>query len=278
MSLFKKLLFALKSEAVSQTEWDEIRAQLISSDLGSGLVDQLITKLKKEKPHDVHNAITNELLTWLSEKSRNIVNSHGRLCTILIVGVNGTGKTTSVAKLANYLHLNGNSVLIAAADTFRAAAVDQIKTWANRIGIEVVTGAEKSDPSSVVFNSVSKAKELNTNYLIIDTAGRLHNKQNLMDELAKIVRVIEKQSQVDEILFVIDGTTGQNGITQAKTFIDSIGVTGFIVTKLDGSTKGGIALAIEKATGLPIKFVGSGEGIADLQEFDPPAYIAILLG
>jgi fused signal recognition particle receptor len=241
-------------------------------------VDQLITKLKKEKPQDVYNAITNELLTWLSDKSRNIVNSHGRLCTILIVGVNGTGKTTSVAKLANYLHLNGNSVLIAAADTFRAAAVDQIKTWANRIGIEVVTGAEKSDPSSVVFNSVSKAKELNTNYLIIDTAGRLHNKQNLMDELAKIVRVIEKQSQVDEILFVIDGTTGQNGITQAKTFIDSIGVTGFIVTKLDGSTKGGIALAIEKATGLPIKFVGSGEGIADLQEFDPPAYIASLLG
>jgi fused signal recognition particle receptor len=278
MSLFKKLLFALKSEAVSQTEWDEIRAQLITSDLGSGLVDQLITKLKKEKPQDVYNAITNELLTWLSDKSRNIVNSRGSLCTILIVGVNGTGKTTSVAKLANFLHLNGNSVLIAAADTFRAAAVDQIKTWANRIGIEVVTGAEKSDPSSVVFNSVSKAKELNAKYLIIDTAGRLHNKQNLMDELAKIVRVIEKQSQVDEILFVIDGTTGQNGITQAKTFIDSIGVTGFIVTKLDGSTKGGIALAIEKATGLPIKFVGSGEGIADLQVFDPPAYIASLLG
>jgi fused signal recognition particle receptor len=277
MSLFTKLLSTLQSDVISQQDWDETRAQLITSDLGVTLVDQLLVKLKASKPKDVQRAVTEELKSWLSNKARNISKVDNKIKAVLIVGVNGTGKTTSVAKLANLLTNQGHSLLIAAADTFRAAAVDQIKTWASRIKVEVITGAENSDPSSVVYNAVSQAKSLKVDYLLVDTAGRLHNKQNLMDELGKIVRVIEKQASVDEILLVIDGTTGQNGLAQAKVFIDAIGVTGFMVTKLDGSTKGGIALAIEKTTGLPIKFVGTGEGIADIAPFDPSSYIAGLL-
>jgi fused signal recognition particle receptor len=165
-------------------------------------------------------------------------------------------------------------VLLAAADTFRAAATEQLQTWAGRIPVEIVTGEINSDPASVAFSAATKAKAENFNYLLIDTAGRLHTKQDLMDELGKVVRVISKQSPVDEILLVIDATTGQNGINQAKIFIEAVGVTGFIITKLDGSAKGGIALAIEKQTGLPIKFVGTGEAITDLDDFDSEAYIA----
>ena len=199
-----------------------------------------------------------------------------RVTTMLIVGVNGTGKTTSVAKLANKLKSEGNSVLLAAADTFRAAATEQLQTWAERISITVVKGAVNSDPASVAFSAISNAKQDKFNYLIIDTAGRLHTKQDLMDELGKVIRVIEKHSPVDEILLVVDATTGQNGITQARSFIESVAVTGFIVTKLDGSAKGGVALAIEKETGLPIKFVGSGEAIGDLAPFEPGSYIESL--
>jgi fused signal recognition particle receptor len=193
---------------------------------------------------------------------------------VLIIGVNGTGKTTSTAKLANKLTKSGSKVLLAAADTFRAAATEQLQTWAGRIPVEIVTGEINSDPASVAFSAATKAKAENFNYLLIDTAGRLHTKQDLMDELGKVVRVITKQSPVDEILLVIDATTGQNGINQAKIFIEAVGVTGFIITKLDGSAKGGIALAIEKQTGLPIKFVGTGEAITDLDDFDSEAYIA----
>jgi fused signal recognition particle receptor len=199
-----------------------------------------------------------------------------RVTTILVVGVNGTGKTTSVAKLANKLKGEGNSILLAAADTFRAAATEQLQTWAERIGIKVVIGAVNSDPASVAFSAISNAKQDKFNYLIIDTAGRLHTKQDLMDELGKVIRVIEKHSPVDEILLVVDATTGQNGITQARTFIAAVAVTGFIVTKLDGSAKGGVALAIEKESGLPIKFVGSGEAIGDLAPFEPGSYIESL--
>ena len=277
MSVFKRLIAALKSESLSQQDWDEIRTQLITSDLGVTLVDQLISKVKNTKPEDAQVAVTNEVKSWLSKKSRDLPIFQGGLKTILVVGVNGTGKTTSVAKLANLIKSQGHSILIAAADTFRAAAVDQIQTWAKHIDVEVITGAENSDPSSVVFNAISQAKSLNIDYLIVDTAGRLHNKQNLMDELGKVVRVVEKQSNIDEILLVIDGTTGQNGLAQAALFVEAIGVTGFIVTKLDGSTKGGIALAIEKASGVPIKFVGTGESIGDIQPFDPEAYLARLL-
>ncbi len=276
MSLFKRLFTALKSGIVTSDEWEQIRSNLISSDLGVKLVDQLIDQAKSIKPDDAKEAITRQVSSWLSQKNRNLIMAPDRVTTILVVGVNGTGKTTSVAKLANKLKGEGNSVLLAAADTFRAAATEQLQTWAERIGIKVVIGAVNSDPASVAFSAISNAKQDKFNYLIIDTAGRLHTKQDLMDELGKVIRVIEKHSPVDEILLVVDATTGQNGITQARTFIAAVAVTGFIVTKLDGSAKGGVALAIEKESGLPIKFVGSGEAIGDLAPFEPGSYIESL--
>lgn len=276
MSLFKRLFTALKSGSVTSDEWEQIRSNLILSDLGVKLVDQLIDHAKSIKPDDAKEAITGQVSSWLSQKNRNLIMVPDRVTTILVVGVNGTGKTTSVAKLANKLKGEGNSVLLAAADTFRAAATEQLQTWAERIGIKVVIGAVNSDPASVAFSAISNAKQDKFNYLIIDTAGRLHTKQDLMDELGKVIRVIEKHSPVDEILLVVDATTGQNGITQAQTFIAAVAVTGFIVTKLDGSAKGGVALAIEKESGLPIKFVGSGEAIGDLAPFEPGSYIESL--
>ena len=276
MSLFKRLFTALKSGSVTSDEWEQIRSNLISSDLGVRLVDQLIDQAKSIKPDDAKEAITRQVSSWLSQKNRNLIMAPDRVTTILVIGVNGTGKTTSVAKLANKLKGEGNSVILAAADTFRAAATEQLQTWAERIGIKVVIGAVNSDPASVAFSAISNAKQDKFNYLIIDTAGRLHTKQDLMDELGKVIRVIEKHSPVDEILLVVDATTGQNGITQARTFIAAVAVTGFIVTKLDGSAKGGVALAIEKESGLPIKFVGSGEAIADLAPFEPGSYIESL--
>lgn len=276
MSLFKRLFTALRSGSISSDEWEQIRSNLISSDLGVKLVDQLIDQAKSSKPDDAKQAITRQVSSWLSNKDRGLITASDRVTTILIVGVNGSGKTTSVAKLANIFKNQGNSVLLAAADTFRAAATEQLQTWAERIGIKVVIGAVNSDPASVAFSAITSAKQERVNYLIIDTAGRLHTKQDLMDELGKVIKVIEKQSPVDEILLVVDATTGQNGITQARTFIAAVAVTGFIVTKLDGSAKGGVALAIEKDTGLPIKFVGSGEAIADLAPFEPGSYIESL--
>ena len=274
MSLFKRLFTALRTGSVSSDEWDLIRRSLIASDLGVKLVDEVIENVKSAKPDDAFLAITTHVKGWLSNKSRELFLDSDRLNTVLIVGVNGTGKTTSTAKLAKRLTKSDSKVLLAAADTFRAAATEQLQTWARRIPVEIVTGEINSDPASVAFSAVTKAKTESFNYLLIDTAGRLHTKQDLMDELGKVVRVISKQSPVDEILLVIDATTGQNGINQAKIFIEAVGVTGFIITKLDGSAKGGIALAIEKQTGLPIKFVGTGEVITDLDDFDPEAYIA----
>ncbi len=274
MSLFRKLVSALKAESVSKEDWEVIRQQLIATDLGVNLVDQVIEKSKSIKSDNAVDIISTQVQSWLSDKSRQLAGDKNSTKTILVVGVNGTGKTTSVAKLANYLVKNGKSVLLAAADTFRAAATDQLQTWARRINIEVISGSENSDPAAVAFSAITKAKAENMDYLIIDTAGRLHTKQNLMDELGKVVRVIKKQSTVDEILLVIDATTGQNGLNQANVFIEAVGVTGFIVTKIDGSAKGGVALAIEKSSGVPIKFIGSGEKLEDFELFDPSTYIA----
>ena len=191
----------------------------------------------------------------------------------MLVGVNGTGKTTTTAKIANFLKGKDLQITLAAADTFRAAATEQLQTWGERLGIPVVAGKANSDPAAVSFEAVTFASAEKSDYLIVDTAGRLHTKQGLMDELGKVIRVIEKQSKVSEILLVIDATTGQNGITQAKTFIEAVGVTGFVITKLDGSAKGGVAIAIEKETGLPIKFIGTGESVSDLAPFDAASYL-----
>jgi fused signal recognition particle receptor len=276
MSLFKRLFNAVRSGSVTNEQWDDIRSNLISADLGVKLVDQVIAQAKISKPEDAKQSITDVIQQWLSSKDRTISKNSDRVSTILVVGVNGTGKTTSTAKLASFIKNERKSVLLAAADTFRAAAVDQLQTWANRIDIEVVSGAANGDPAAVAFSAITKAKSENYDYLLVDTAGRLHTKENLMQELGKIIRVIEKQSPVDEILLVLDATTGQNGINQAKVFIEAAGVTGFILTKLDGSAKGGVGLAIEKEFGLPIKFIGTGEQISDLAPFDPEQYIASL--
>jgi len=278
MSLFKRLFNAIKSGSVSDNEWEEIRVSLIESDLGVKLTDELINMAKTTKPADAKEAIMAEVKKWLSKDDRTIKFTPGRTNTILVVGVNGTGKTTSTAKLAFHLKSEKKTILLAAADTFRAAAVEQLQTWADRIGVEVVHGESNADPASVAFSAITKAKEDQIDYLVVDTAGRLHTKENLMQELGKVLRVIEKLSPVDEILLVIDATTGQNGMNQARVFIEAVGVTGLIITKLDGSAKGGVGMAVEKEFGLPIKYMGSGEQISDLAPFDAERFIEGLLG
>ena len=277
MSLFKRLFNAIKSGSVSDNEWEEIRGSLIESDLGVKLTDELITMAKTTKPEDAKEAIMAEVKKWLSKDDRTIKFTPGRTNTILVVGVNGTGKTTSTAKLAYQLKSEKKTILLAAADTFRAAAVEQLLTWADRIGVEVVHGESNADPASVAFSAITKAKEDQIDYLVVDTAGRLHTKENLMQELGKVLRVIEKLSPVDEVLLVIDATTGQNGMNQARVFIEAVGVTGLIITKLDGSAKGGVGMAVEKEFGLPIKYIGSGEQISDLAPFDAERFIEGLL-
>ena len=277
MSLFKRLFNAIKSGSVSDNEWEEIRGSLIESDLGVKLTDELITMAKTTKPEDAKEAIMAEVKKWLSKDDRTIKFTPGRTNTILVVGVNGTGKTTSTAKLAFQLKSEKKTILLAAADTFRAAAVEQLLTWADRIGVEVVHGESNADPASVAFSAITKAKEDQIDYLVVDTAGRLHTKENLMQELGKVLRVIEKLSPVDEVLLVIDATTGQNGMNQARVFIEAVGVTGLIITKLDGSAKGGVGMAVEKEFGLPIKYIGSGEQISDLAPFDAERFIEGLL-
>ena len=276
MSLFKRLFNAVKSGSVSAGDWDEIRSNLIATDLGVKLVDEVISIAKKSKPDDAQDAITQVISTWLSSKSRDLTYESNTLNTILLVGVNGTGKTTTTAKIANYLKSKDLKITLAAADTFRAAATEQLQTWGDRLGISVVAGKANADPAAVAFEAVSVASAAKSDYLIVDTAGRLHTKQGLMDELGKVIRVVEKQTKVSEILLVIDATTGQNGITQAKTFIEAVGVTGFVISKLDGSAKGGVAIAIEKETGLPIKFIGTGESLSDLAPFDAASYLESL--
>jgi fused signal recognition particle receptor len=277
MSLFKRLFNAIKSGSVSDNEWEEIRVSLIESDLGVKLTNELINMAKTTKPADAKEAIMAEVKKWLSKDDRTIKFTPGRTNTILVVGVNGTGKTTSTAKLAFHLKSEKKTILLAAADTFRAAAVEQLQTWADRIGVEVVHGESNADPASVAFSAITKAKEDQIDYLVVDTAGRLHTKENLMQELGKVLRVIEKLSPVDEVLLVIDATTGQNGMNQARVFIEAVGVTGLIITKLDGSAKGGVGMAVEKEFGLPIKYMGSGEQISDLAPFDAERFIEGLL-
>ncbi len=277
MALFSKLFNKLRGgSALTAADWQELETSLIEADLGAALTARVMEAARKvgQSPEE---SITKILHESLSTRERNIATFADRPTTILVVGVNGTGKTTSTAKLANTLKESGSSVLIAAADTFRAAATEQIQTWGDRLKINVVVGKPNGDPASVAFDGVTRAKSENVNYFIVDTAGRLHTKQGLMDELGKIRRVIEKVSPVDEVLLVVDGTTGQNAIAQARTFLEAVEVTGLILTKLDGSAKGGVALAIESVTGTPIKFIGTGESVGDFAPFDAQSYIEGLI-
>jgi fused signal recognition particle receptor len=276
MGLFGKLVAKLSRSSITPLDWDEARKELLASDLGPTLVDQVITSARKLRAEDAQSGLTAILTEILSTRSREI-SYQSPLSVFLIVGINGTGKTTSAAKLANVLHKNQRSVALAAADTFRAAAVDQLQTWGTRIGVDVITGKDQSEPASVAFDAAAFAKVNNRQVLIVDTAGRLHNKSDLMNELGKVKRVVEKVAPVTEVLLVIDATTGQNAMTQAKVFSEAVDVTGLIVTKMDGSAKGGIALAIEAELGIPIKFIGTGESIEDFAPFEPQLYIQSLL-
>ena len=273
MGIFGSFFSKFSRSKATPMELDQFREALIASDIGPAFTEELLNLVAKKSGEDLQVAVREQIFNSLSKLPREISLVSGSLTTFLIVGVNGTGKTTSAAKLAQHYSSQGHSVLLAAADTFRAAAVDQLQTWGERIGVPVITGAAKSDPAAVSFDAASRAKREKVDVLIIDTAGRLHTKSNLMDELGKVKRVVEKVTPVDEVLFVLDGTTGQNGIVQASTFREAIPLTGIIVTKIDGSTKGGIALATERELGIPIKFVGSGEGIDDLAPFEPSTYL-----
>jgi fused signal recognition particle receptor len=257
----------------ADVDWNEIENQLIQSDLGPKLSSEIVELLKKNSKVSLEEGFL-ELLG--NERDRNLVRNQNPN-VILIVGVNGVGKTTTVGKLAHYLVATGNKVVIGAADTFRAAATGQVSTWAVNAGATLVSGKDGADPAAIAFDAVAKGFEIGADFVLIDTAGRLHTKAGLMDELSKIRRVIEKRTHVGEVLLVIDGTTGQNGLAQAKIFGEAVGLSGVVVTKLDGSAKGGIAFAIERELGAPIKFVGTGEGISDLQPFEPAAYVSALI-
>jgi fused signal recognition particle receptor len=257
----------------ADVDWNEIENQLIQSDLGPKLSVELVELLKKNSKASLEEGLL-ELLG--NESDRNLFKNESPN-VILIVGVNGVGKTTTVGKLAHYLVSTGNKVVIGAADTFRAAATGQVSTWAVNAGATLVSGKDGADPAAIAFDAVAKGFEIGADFVLIDTAGRLHTKAGLMDELSKIRRVIEKRTPVGEVLLVIDGTTGQNGLAQAKIFGEAVGISGVVVTKLDGSAKGGIAFAIERELGAPIKFVGTGEAISDLQPFEAAAYVSALI-
>lgn len=278
MGLFGKILAKVTGKpAASAQDWEELEAALLEADLGPEIARDVLKAARSAKSESAADAIVSVLTSSLCDKSREIVKSPTGPTGILIVGINGTGKTTSTAKLAHALSEQDQKVMLAAADTFRAAAVDQLLTWGERLEIEVVRGGEKADPASVAFDAAQQCLAKNMDYLIVDTAGRMHTKNDLMDQLGKVKRVVEKVLPIGEVLLVVDATTGQNGLTQARVFAEAVDLTGIILTKVDGSAPGGIALVIERTLGIPIKWVGTGESATDFAPFDPDAYIQSLL-
>jgi fused signal recognition particle receptor len=278
------LLALLTSDKIDEATWEEIEDTLIMSDLGveasSDLVERLRLRLRVDSDVDWQKALHDELLTLVDPgMDRSLVASRQgeRPAVIMVVGVNGTGKTTTTGKLARVLVADGHTVVLGAADTFRAAAAEQLQTWGDRVGARVVRGPEGSDPAAVAFDAVAQANSEQADCVVIDTAGRLHTKVGLMDELGKIKRVVNKQGPVDEVLLVLDATTGQNGLAQARVFSEVVDVTGVVLTKLDGTAKGGIVVAVQKELGVPVKLVGLGEGPDDLAPFDPEAFVSALL-
>jgi fused signal recognition particle receptor len=282
------LLNLLSRDRLDDETWDEIEEVLITADVGVVparlMVDDLRTKVKVlgvRGPAEVRELLRAELLGQLGDEDRSLhVSPHGGTpAVVLMVGVNGTGKTTTVGKLARALIGDGSTVLLGAADTFRAAAADQLQTWGERVGARTVRAdRDGADPASVAFEAVSEGIETGVDVVIIDTAGRLHTKVGLMDELGKIKRVVEKRATVDEVLLVLDATTGQNGLRQARVFAEVVDVTGVVLTKLDGTAKGGIVIAVQREIGVPVKLVGLGEGPDDLAPFDPAAFVDAILG
>ena len=277
MGLFSKFIAKIKgTNDFAPADWKELEEELLLSDLGPSLTKEFLEQARKVKSENAGEALSQILSTHLSTKDRGPILGQ-ETTVIMVVGVNGTGKTTSVAKLAASLKKSGKRVVMAAGDTFRAAAVEQLQTWGIRIGVAVVSGKANGDPASVAFDAAKKAQESKADFLVIDTAGRLHNKNDLMAELEKVKRVVEKVFPINEVLLVIDATTGQNGLQQAKIFTEAVNVTGIILTKIDGSARGGVALAIEKELDIPIKWIGTGESEADFSHFDADSYIQGLL-
>ena len=277
MGLFSKFISKIKgTNDFAPADWKELEEELLLSDLGPSLTKEFLEQARKVKSENAQEALSQILSTHLSTKDRGALLGQ-ETTVIMVVGVNGTGKTTSVAKLAANLKKSGKNVVMAAGDTFRAAAVEQLQTWGMRIGVEVVSGKANGDPASVAFDAAKKAQENKTDFLIIDTAGRLHNKNDLMAELEKVKRVVEKVFPINEVLLVIDATTGQNGLQQAKIFTEAVQVSGIILTKIDGSARGGVALAIEKELDIPIKWIGTGESESDFAHFEADSYIQGLL-
>ncbi|MCH9276819.1 signal recognition particle-docking protein FtsY [Bifidobacterium amazonense] len=283
---FGKALFnILAKDNLTEADWEDVEDTLLLADVGAEASEQLVDELRKDAritgkadPADVRASLREKLLDLVGRDTdrRLNVNKPGanKPSVIIMVGVNGTGKTTTAGKLARLFVADGKQVVMGAADTFRAAAADQLETWGAKVNVPVVrSDKDGADPASVAFEASARAKQDNADVLIIDTAGRLQNKANLMDELGKIRRVTEKNLPVDEVLLVLDATTGQNGMTQAKVFAEAIGITGVVLSKLDGSAKGGIVISVQKELGVPVKLVGLGEGPDDLAPFDPEGFV-----
>jgi fused signal recognition particle receptor len=284
--LSRGLLLLITRDRIDEDTWEEFEETLITSDLGvaptTELVESLRDKLRVEgisEPGKARAILRAELIKLVDPAMDRSLNADrtDHPGVVMVVGVNGTGKTTTVGKLARVLVAEDKDVLLGAADTFRAAAADQLETWGSRVGVPTVRGAEGADPASVAFEAVKAGIELEVDVVLIDTAGRLHTKVGLMDELGKVKRVIERQAPVGEVLLVLDATTGQNGLTQARIFTEVVDVTGIVLTKLDGSAKGGIVVQVQRELGVPVKLVGLGEGADDLAPFDPEIFVDALL-
>ncbi|MFG2802066.1 signal recognition particle-docking protein FtsY [Streptomyces pseudovenezuelae] len=287
-ALGKGLLTLLSREHLDDDTWEEIEDILLTADVGVAptqeLVDGLRARVKvlgTRTPDELRALLREELLKLVGTEVDRTVRTEPderKPGIVMVVGVNGTGKTTTTGKLARVLVADGRSVVLGAADTFRAAAADQLQTWGERVGAHTVRGPEGGDPASVAFDAVKEGKEMGVDVVLIDTAGRLHTKTGLMDELGKVKRVVEKHAPLDEVLLVLDATTGQNGLVQARVFAEVVDITGIVLTKLDGTAKGGIVIAVQRELGVPVKLIGLGEGADDLAPFEPEAFVDALIG
>ncbi|MFB8027669.1 signal recognition particle-docking protein FtsY [Streptomyces sp. NPDC056465] len=287
-SLGKGLLTLLSRDNLDEDTWEEIEDTLLTADVGVAPTQELVERLRERvrvlgtrTPDELRTLLREELVTLLGPDFDREVKTEGGDGTpgvVMVVGVNGTGKTTTTGKLARVLVADGRSVVLGAADTFRAAAADQLQTWGERVGARTVRGPEGGDPASIAFDAVKEGIAEGADVVLIDTAGRLHTKTGLMDELGKVKRVVEKHGPLDEVLLVLDATTGQNGLVQARVFAEVVDITGIVLTKLDGTAKGGIVIAVQRELGVPVKLIGLGEGPDDLAPFEPGAFVDALIG
>jgi fused signal recognition particle receptor len=286
-SLGRGLLTVLSREKLTEDDWEEVEETLLAADVGVAATTQIVQRLRTQtlvlataSGTQLRDLVVRELTAVLGpDLDRTLATEQpGRPAVVLVVGVNGAGKTTTVGKIARALVGDGRTVVLGAADTFRAAAADQLETWGERVGVLTVRGREGGDPASVAYEAVRTGIEAEVDTVLVDTAGRLHTKSGLMDELGKVKRVVEKLGPVDEVLLVLDATTGQNGVVQARVFTEAVTVTGVVLTKLDGTAKGGIVVAVQRELGIPVKLVGLGEGPDDLAPFEPEAFAEALVG